>query len=227
MLHDAAKYISGGNGHRQVKTYSSVMLGEVKITETLKKIKEKRDKVYVKALGLIPFSRTNPEKDVLKRYKLLQQFIHESKQFGAQRQESERTAARIGLDNLARNAGHEDTVRFGWIMEAETTRRIMERSLIGIDNVTVQLIVDENGKPDILVAKDGKPQKSIPAKLRKHKAIVELKEHKAYLRKQFSRTRASLENAMTSAVGPVPEARLRSGVGPTLQADFPGTVPGH
>jgi hypothetical protein len=200
LLHEASKYISDGNGHRQVKTYSSVMLGEVKITETLKKIREKRDKVYVKALGLIPFSRTNPEKDALKRYKLLQQFIHESKQFGAQRQESERTAARIGLDNLARNAGHEDTVRFGWIMEAETTRQIMERSLIGIDNVTVQLIIDESGKPEILVAKAGKPQKSIPAKLRKHKAIVELKEHKAYLRKQFSRTRTSLENAMVSGV---------------------------
>jgi hypothetical protein len=99
LLHEASKYISDGNGHRQVKTYSSVMLGEVKITETLKKIKEKRDKVYVKALGLIPFSRTNPEKDVLNRYKLLQKFIQESKQFGAQRQESEKTAARIGLDN--------------------------------------------------------------------------------------------------------------------------------
>ena len=200
MLHDAAKYISDTNAHRQVKTYSSVMLGEVKITETLNKIREKRDKVYVRALGLIPFSRTNPEKDALKRYKLLQQFIHESKQFGAQRQESERTAARIGLDNLARNAGHEDTVRFGWIMEAETTRRIMERSLLGFDNVTVQLLIDESGKPEILVAKDGKPQKTIPAKLRKHKAIMELKENKAYLRKQFSRTRASLENAMITGV---------------------------
>lgn len=200
QLHDAAKYISDGNGHRQVKTYSAVMLGEVKITETLKKIKENRDKVYVKALGLIPFSRTNPEGDVLRRYKLLQAFNRESRQFGAQRQESEQNAARIGLDNLARNAGHDDVTRFGWIMEAEATRQIMEQSLVAIEEVTVQLIIDENGLADILVAKSGKRQKTIPAKLKKDKTIARLKEHKAELRRQFSRTRQSLENAMLAGV---------------------------
>jgi len=199
-LHDAAKYISGGNGHRQVKTYSAVMLGEIKITETLKRIKEKRDQVYVKALGLVPFSRSRPEKDLLRRYKLLQDFIRESRQFGAQRQESEKTAARIGLENLARNAGYDDVTRFGWIMEAETTRDILESGLVGIDNVTVQLFVDENGKADIAVTKDGKPQKTIPAKLRKNKYIAALKENKTTLRRQFSRTRTSLENAMLSGV---------------------------
>lgn len=205
LLHDAAKYISDGNGHRQVKTYSSVMLGEVKITETLKKIKEKRDKVYVKALGLIPFSRTRPEKDILNRYKVLQEFVRESKQFGAQRQESEKTAARIGLDNLARNAGYDDVTRFSWIMEAEATRTIMDRSLVSIDNVAIQLLIDEDGKADIRVTKDNKPQKSIPAKLRKNKAIVALKAHKTDLRRQFSRTRQSLENAMLSGVAFSPD----------------------
>lgn len=199
-LHEAAKYISNGNGHRQVKTYSAVMLGEIKITETLKKIKEKRDQVYVKALGLVPFSRSRPERDLLRRYNLLQDFAHTSRQFGAQRQESEKNAARIGLENLARNAGYDDVTRFGWIMEAEATRDILSRGLVGIDNVTVQLFIDENGKADIAVAKDGKPQKTIPAKLRKNKFIVELKENKTALRRQFSRTRLSLENAMLSGV---------------------------
>ena len=204
-LHDAAKFISDGNGHRQVKTYSAVMLGEVKITATLKKIKEKRDKVYVKALGLIPFSRTRPEADILRRYNLLQEFKRESKQFGAQRRAAEQKAAEIGLDNLARNAGFDDVTRFGWIMEAEATRAIMERSIVGIDNVTVQLIIDQNGKPDIVVAKDGKPQKTIPARHRKHKAVVLLKEHKTALKRQYSRTRASLETAMTAGVTFTPD----------------------
>ncbi|MFK8164208.1 MAG: DUF5724 domain-containing protein [Lewinella sp.] len=196
MLHDAAKYISDGNGHRQVKTYSAVMLGEIKIRETLAKIKDKRDKVYVKALGLVPLSRTRPEQDLLTRYKLLQEFIRESRQFGAQRQESEKTAARIGLENLARNVGFDDITRFSWIMEAEATRAIMDQSIVGIDNVTVQLIIDEDGKAGIIVAKDGKPQKTIPAKYRKAKAIVALQQHKTDLRRQFSRTRKSLEQAM-------------------------------
>ncbi|MEM9526554.1 MAG: DUF5724 domain-containing protein, partial [Bacteroidota bacterium] len=199
MLHEAAKYVSDGNGHRQVKTYSAVMLGEIKIRETLKKIKEKRDKVFVKALGLIPLSRTNPRKDVLNRYNLLQDFRREAKQFGAQRQASERQAVEIGLDNLARNAGYADTIQFSWVMEGEATRAIMEKSALLIDNVFIELRIDEQGRADIHVAKDGKSQKSIPAKYRKHKAVTALKQSKAALRKQYQRTRASLENAMVSS----------------------------
>ena len=75
LLHDAAKYISDGNGHRLVKLYSGVMLGEVKIRETLAKINEKRDKDYVRALGLIPLSKANPKKDLLNRYNILQEFF--------------------------------------------------------------------------------------------------------------------------------------------------------
>ncbi|MEM9259911.1 MAG: DUF5724 domain-containing protein, partial [Bacteroidota bacterium] len=199
MLHEAAKYVSDGNGHRQVKTYSAVMLGEIKIRETLKKIKEKRDKVFVKALGLIPLSRTNPRKDVLNRYNLLQDFRREAKQFGAQRQASERQAVEIGLDNLARNAGYADTIQFSWVMEGEATRAIMEKSALLIDNVFIELRIDEQGRADIHVAKDGKSQKSIPAKYRKHRAVTALKQSKAALRKQYQRTRASLENAMVSS----------------------------
>ncbi|QXP59963.1 DUF4132 domain-containing protein [Olleya sp. HaHaR_3_96] len=196
LLHDAAKYISDGNGHRQVKLYSSVMLGEVKITETLKKIKDKRDKDYVRALGLIPLSKTIPEKDLLKRYNLLQDFLKESKQFGAQRQESEAIAVEIGLDNLSRNAGYQDRVRFSWAMEAKATQKIMENSKISIEETEIELVINNLGKTDIKVTKAGKSLKNIPAKLRKDKQVIALKESKTYLSRQYSRTRLSLENAM-------------------------------
>ncbi|OAV43542.1 DUF4132 domain-containing protein [Lewinella sp. 4G2] len=196
MLHDAAKFVTDGNGHRQVKLYSGIMLGETKITETLKKIKEKRDKVYVKGLGLVPLSKKIPRKDTLKRYELFQQFLHESKQFGNQRRESEKKAVEIGIENLARNAGYSDPVRFSWIMEGQATRAIMEESVVEIDQTQVRLVIDDFGKADILVTKAGKSQKSIPTKLRKHKDILRLKAHKAKLRKQYSRTLKSLERAM-------------------------------
>ena len=196
ILHDAAKYISDGNGHRQVKLYSSVMLGEVKITETLKKIKEKRDKDYVRALGLIPLSKTVPEKDLLKRYNLLQQFLKESKQFGAQRQESENLAVTIALDNLSRNAGYQDRVRFSWAMEAKATQEIMENATLTLDETQLKLVINTLGKASIQVTKAGKPLKSIPVKYRKEKSVIQLKEHKAYLTQQYKRTRLSLENAM-------------------------------
>ncbi|QNK78476.1 DUF4132 domain-containing protein [Winogradskyella sp. PAMC22761] len=198
LLHDAAKYITDGNGHRQVKLYSSVMLGEVKITETLKKIKDKRDKDYVRALGLIPLSKTIPEKDLLKRYNLLQDFLKESKQFGAQRQESEATAVEIGLDNLSRTAGYQDRVRFSWAMEAKATQKIMENAVITIEETEIELIINDLGKTDFKVTKAGKSLKNIPAKLRKDKQVIALKENKTYLSRQYSRTRLSLENAMVN-----------------------------
>ncbi|WP_435182222.1 DUF4132 domain-containing protein [Cellulophaga omnivescoria] len=198
ILHDAAKYITDGNGHRQVKLYSSVMLGEVKITETLKKIKEKRDKDYVRALGLIPLSKTIPEKDLLKRYNLLQEFLKESKQFGAQRQESEKNAVEIALDNLSRNAGFQDRVRFSWAMESKATLAIMENAVLKFDDAVIELVITDNGKTDIIVTKGNKKQKSIPAKYKKDKQVLALKEGKSYLSKQYSRTRLSLENAMVN-----------------------------
>ena len=196
LMHDAAKYITDGNGHRQVKLYSGVMLGEIKIRETLAKIKDKRDKDYVKALGLIPLSKANARKDLLTRYNLLQDFLKESKQFGAQRQESEKTAVNIALDNLSRNAGFEDSIRFSWAMEAEATQAIMEQATVKIDNVVLQLVIDKNGKTSITVAKDGKSQKTIPAEYKKEKAVKALQVNRSYLKKQYSRTRISLENAM-------------------------------
>jgi hypothetical protein len=199
LLTDACKYISSGNGHRQIKTYSGVILGEVKIRETLKKIKDKRDKVAIKALGLIPLSKTNAEKDLLTRYNLLQDFLKESKQFGAQRQESEKLAVEIGLENLSRNAGFEDSIRFSWSMEAKATEAIMENATFVDGNVKIELVINEHGEADIVVEKSGKQQKTIPAKYKKEKAVIALKDGKSYLKKQYSRTRISLENAMLRA----------------------------
>jgi hypothetical protein len=196
LLQDSSKYLSDGLGYRRVKLYSSVLLGETKITETLKKIQEKRNKDYVMALGLIPLSKTNPEADLLKRFNLLQTFLKESKQFGAQRQASEKNAVEIGLDNLARNAGFEDRTRFSWSMEAKATQAIMEHATVTVADTTVALVINQNGKADLTISKKGKTLKSIPAKLRKDKNIIKLKEGKDYITKQYSRTRLSLENAM-------------------------------
>ncbi len=201
LVHEAAKYLSDGLGYRRVKLYSSVLLGETKITETLKKIEEKRDKDYVMALGLIPISKANPEADLLKRYNLLQSFLKESKQFGAQRQESERNAVEIGLDNLARNAGFDDRIRFSWAMESKATQRIMEESVVVLDDLQIELAVGEQGKAELRVSKNGKEQKSIPAKYRKDKKIERIKEAKSYLEQQYTRTRQSLEQAMVRQDG--------------------------
>ena len=198
LIQESAKYLSDGMGYRRVKLYSAVLTGEIKLTETIKKITEKRDKDYVMALGLVPINKKKVEEDLVSRYNLLQTFLKESKQFGQQRQESEKNAVEIGLDNLSRNAGYEDSIRFSWAMEAKATQQIMEKSTLVIDDTQLQLVVDEEGKADIIVTKGDKTLKSIPDKYKKSKEVEALKDNKTYLTKQYSRTRLSLEQAMLS-----------------------------
>ena len=198
LIQESAKYLSEGMGYRRVKLYSAVLTGEIKLSEVIQKITEKRDKDYVMALGLVPINKKKEEEDLVSRYNLLQTFLKESKQFGQQRQESEKNAVEIGLDNLSRNAGYEDSIRFSWAMEAKATQQIMEKSTLVIDDTQLQLVVDEEGKADIIVTKGDKTLKSIPDKYKKNKEVEALKDNKTYLTKQYSRTRLSLEQAMLS-----------------------------
>ena len=198
LIQESAKYLSDGMGYRRVKLYSAVLTGEIKLDEVIQKITEKRDKDYVMALGLVPINKKKEEEDLVRRYNLLQTFLKESKQFGQQRQESEKNAVEIGLDNLSRNAGYEDSIRFSWAMEAKATQQIMEKATLTLDDTTIKLVVDEQGKADIIVTKGDKTLKSIPDKYKKNKEVEALKDSKTYLTKQYSRTRLSLEQAMLS-----------------------------
>ena len=198
LIQESAKYLSDGMGYRRVKLYSAVLTGEIKLDEVIQKITEKRDKDYVMALGLVPINKKKEEEDLVRRYNLLQTFLKESKQFGQQRQESEKNAVEIGLDNLSRNAGYEDSIRFSWAMEAKATQQIMEKSTLVLDDTTIKLVVDEQGKAELEVTKGDKTLKSIPDKYKKNKEVEALKDSKTYLTKQYSRTRLSLEQAMLS-----------------------------
>ena len=198
LIQESAKYLSEGMGYRRVKLYSAVLTGEIKLDEVIQKITEKRDKDYVMALGLVPINKKKEEEDLVRRYNLLQTFLKESKQFGQQRQESEKNAVEIGLDNLSRNAGYEDSIRFSWAMEAKATQQIMEKATLTLDDTTIKLVVDEQGKAELEVTKGDKTLKSIPDKYKKNKEVEALKDSKTYLTKQYSRTRLSLEQAMLS-----------------------------
>ena len=198
LIQESAKYLSDGMGYRRVKLYSAVLTGEIKLDEVIQKITEKRDKDYVMALGLVPINKKKEEEDLVRRYNLLQTFLKESKQFGQQRQESEKNAVEIGLDNLSRNADYEDSIRFSWAMEAKATQQIMEKATLTLDDTTIKLVVDEQGKAELEVTKGDKTLKSIPDKYKKNKEVEALKDSKTYLTKQYSRTRLSLEQAMLS-----------------------------
>lgn len=197
MLYESAKYISDGNGHRRARLYSDTLSGSLKIKEVTAKVKDKRDQDYLRVYGLVPLSKTNPEKDVLSRYEYIQQFKKESKEFGSMKQSSEALAIRVALENLARNAGYPDPVRLTWAMETKQIQSLLSKETqVTIDGVTVGLIIEDNGKAELVVFREDKQLKSIPPKIKKDKAIVELTNNRKIMREQWTRSRKGLEEAM-------------------------------
>ncbi|MBL1219312.1 DUF4132 domain-containing protein [Chryseobacterium sp. L7] len=197
MLYESAKYISDGNGHRRARLYSDTLTGDLKIKEVTAKVKDKRDQDYLRVYGLVPLSKANPEKDVLSRYEYIQQFKKESKEFGSMKQASESLAIRVALENLARNAGYPDPIRLTWAMETKQIQTILSKETqVTIDGVTAGLIIEDDGKAEMVVFRDDKQLKSIPPKIKKDKAIVELGNYRKIMREQWTRSRKGLEEAM-------------------------------
>lgn len=197
MLYESAKYISDGNGHRRARLYSDTLAGTLKIKEVTAKVKDKRDQDYLRVYGLVPLSKANPEKDVLSRYEYIQQFKKESKEFGSMKQASEALAIRVALENLARNAGYPDPIRLTWAMETRQIQTLLSKETqVTIDGVTVGLIIEDNGKAEIVVFRDDKQLKSIPPKIKKDKSILELGNNRKIMREQWIRSRKGLEEAM-------------------------------
>ncbi|MFZ4931846.1 DUF4132 domain-containing protein [Chryseobacterium sp. Mn2064] len=197
MLYESAKYISDGNGHRRARLYSDTLAGSLKIKEVTAKVKDKRDQDYLRVYGLVPLSKANPEKDVLSRYEYIQQFKKESKEFGSMKQASEALAIRVALENLARNAGYPDPVRLTWAMETKQIQGLLSKETqVTIDGVTVGLIIEDNGKAELVVFREDKQLKSIPPKIKKDKAVIELGNNRKIMRDQWNRSRKGLEEAM-------------------------------
>lgn len=197
IIYESAKYITDGNGHRRAKLYADTLLDDLKIREVTAKVKDKRDQDYLRVYGLVPLSKTNPDKDVLARYEYLQQFKKESREFGSMRQSSEALAIRIAMENLARNAGYPDPMRLSWAMETQQIQKILSSNTqIEIDGTTVGLVIEADGKAELVTFKDGKQLKSIPPKIKKNASVIALTGHRKTLREQWTRSRKSLEEAM-------------------------------
>ena len=125
--------------------------------------------------------------------------MRESKSFGAQRRESEGKACAIAQDNLARNAGFSDALRFTWRMETlkiEEVKSFFEQKDCGGYGARVEIA--EDGSAALVCEKDGKRLASVPAALKKDPYIAECKTVAASLKAQFKRARESLERAMVN-----------------------------
>lgn len=194
LIYDAAKYIADGAKHARARKYADAALDRFTVEDTEKTISDKRNKDLLMAYALIPL---DGEDDLLRRYLYIQQFRKESRQFGSQRMASEGKAVEMALKNLATCAGYADAMRLTLRMETKViddSRALL--SPIDVEGVTFHLTLDEIGKAEITVKKDGKELKSIPAKLKKHETVLALTELKKTLTEQYRRARKMLEEAM-------------------------------
>ncbi len=195
-LDELAKYATGGAGHKRAQLFADAMLGQAKRETLVKDIESKRHQDAVRALGLLPLGKSSKD-EVLARYRIMQEFVRGSRKFGSQRQASEKLAARIGMDNLARTAGYPDATRLQWAMEGLATADLAKGPVTAtIGDVVVQLAVSDDGLPEISTRRGDKPLKSIPPAVKKSPAVQELTDRKTDLRRSASRMRHALELSM-------------------------------
>lgn len=200
QVYKAAKFASGGGGHKRAQLFADAMLGRVEKIDMVSRINEKRHKDVVRALGLLPLSEDpgTRQQDLLERYRVLQEFLRTSRKFGSQRQASEKLATTISLANLARTAGYPDPVRLEWAMEAKQTADLIgEGKSVTEGEVTVALAVNQLGDPELTITRGKKPLRSIPKALKKNARIADLRERRKELKRQSARMRRSLEQAMS------------------------------
>lgn len=194
VLYDASKLLCENSFHTRARKYLDACTGKGSREEYHWQASEKRNKDALNAYCIVPIQ---DEQDLLERYLYVQQFLKESKAYGAQRQASEKRCCEIALLNLARNAGCGSVDRLTWQMERKVTDQYQDVFRpTPVEDVQLCIVVDENGENEILVTKNGKKLKSIPARLKNNEYVLRLKEAHQLLTQQYRRTRTMLEKAM-------------------------------
>lgn len=197
-LYKAAKYITAGsNQHRRSQLYADAVLGRLDADALRQEITQKRNQEKLRAYPLIPIAAGDTP-EALRRYEFIQQFMKESRQFGAQRRESEKKACAIALENLAITTGYSDVNRLIWQMETAKTEELRPLTEpVDVEGYAVSLKIDGEGETSVAVEKGGKVLKTLPKALAKNEIYLERKESAKELKEQKQRARESFERAMT------------------------------
>jgi len=198
MLYDSAKFLCDNAFHSRARKYADACLSKLDLMELKKEAHEKRNKDSLNAYCVFPIK---DDKDLLERYLTVQQFKKESKQFGSQRQASEKRCVEIALENLARNSRFETATRLIWFMESEMVKQnsvYLEPQRI--EDIEMWIEFDEQGKNSVKLTKKGKAQKSIPSSLKNNEKVLEIQRLHKQWNEQYRRARVLLQEAMENRV---------------------------
>ncbi len=199
VLYDAANYASSGTGHSRARLFADAILGEVTEKELTTRVTAKRHQDAARALGLLALKPGDAgRKQVMTRFKVLQEMRRTSRTHGGSMlQASEKRAVEIGMENLAWTAGYPDPLRLQWAMEIEEFGDLAKGAVtVKVGDVSVALAVDEQGAPSLTAMKKGTALKAVPPAVKKDKKVAALQQRLTDLRRQTSRIRVALEQAM-------------------------------
>lgn len=194
MLYKASKFLCDSSFHTRARKYADACLMKVEHDTLYKQMREKRNKDALNAYCIYPLK---DDQDLLERYLSIQQFLKESKQFGSQRQASEKRACEIALMNLAKNSKYQTVTRLSWMMETEIFKQfecyLQPQQL---DDLQLWIEIDEQGRNEIKVLKNNRKQKSIPAKYKKNPLVLQIKDIHKKWHEQYIRSKNMLQQAM-------------------------------
>lgn len=194
LISQSAKFLCENAFHVRARKYADACLEKISKDVFQQQVIEKRNKDALNAYCICPIQ---DDQDLMERYIFLQQFLKQSKKFGAQRQASEKRCYEIALMNLARNSRFQTVTRLSWMMESEMIENNRQYLIPQhIDDMDVCLQIDSQGKNTICVKRNGKTLKSIPSKYNKNPAIEEIKRVHKLWNEQYRRSRNMLEQAM-------------------------------
>ena len=145
-------------------------------------------------MGLLP---DKSDKALQRRYQLIQAFLKESKQYGAQRQASEKRVCEIALLNLSRGAGYADPIQLTWRMESQqVTDNAAFLQGIDVEGYTLKLQLAEDGTNKLIIQQGEKVLKTVPAKIKKHPDYLNIAAMGKEWTKQRKRARTIMEDMM-------------------------------
>lgn len=197
LAYKAARYISSSNSHRRARLYADAAQKKVSLAEMEERIKDKRNQDYVRAYGVVPIKK-NRDKDLVHRYKFLQNFLKEGQKFGAQRKASEASAVSISLDNLSQNAGFPNPTAMSLYLESIVSKDqadiLQDKE---IDGYKVEVDTSELGNYKLRFYNEkGKAIKSVPAKLKKNAQFEEMQKAVKESKELYRRSVRSFESFM-------------------------------
>jgi len=194
IIYDNAKYITVAGLHKRAQRFFDAKNNKITLEECIHKVKETRNKDYVLIYSLIPIKS---EEDLYERYLFIQDFLKDSKKFGAQRQLSERRVVDIAMDNLARSANYTDVNLFTYEMEAKN----------GVDSLDVLQIDDIKWIPVINhlritteVYRGDKKIATVPAIYNKKEEVISFKENIKIAQNKLKRLVRSFEETMCNHI---------------------------